>query len=101
MSLGVVIVLAVVAATVTWLLAREETQQVKAREGGATDREQIRHQPETLLAEAQHGLLMATTCGPSSSPADAQALRTDARKVLQLMQPTSVSDAMRITRDDI
>ena len=96
-SLGVVLNIAVTAATATWLLAREETQQVRARERGATEREQIRHHGETLLAEAQHLLLKATTCGPSSTPVDAQVLRADAREALQLIQPTSVSDAMRIT----
>jgi hypothetical protein len=97
-SLGVVLAFVVTSVTVTWLLAKEETQQVKARERGPTEREQIRHHGETLLAEAEQLLLKATACGPSSSPADAQALRADAREALQLIQPTSVSEAMRITR---
>ena len=98
LSLGVVLILAASTAIATWLLAREQTQQVKARERGATDREQIRHRGETLLAEAQQLALKAAACGPNSSPADAQALRADARKALQLIQPTSVKDAMQITR---
>ena len=98
MSLGAVLILAATGAAAAWLLAREETERVKARERGATDRERIRHRGETLLAEAQHRLLLTTTYGPNSSSADAQALRADARKVLHLIQPTSVSDAMLITR---
>ena len=98
LSLGTMLIFAAAFAIVIWLVAREETQQVKARERGATDREKIQHQGETLLAEAEHLLLRAATCGPSSSPADAQALRADARKVLQLIQPTSVKDAMQVTR---
>lgn len=98
LSLGTMLIFAAAFAIVIWLVAREETQQVKARERGATDREKIHHQGETLLAEAEHLLLRAATCGPSSSPADAQALRSDARKTLQLIQPTSVKDAMQVTR---
>jgi hypothetical protein len=98
LSLGTMFIFAAAFAIVIWLVAREETQQVKALERGATDREKIRHQGETLLAEAEHLLLRASTCGPSLSPADAQALRADARKALQLIQPTSVKDAMQVTR---
>jgi hypothetical protein len=72
------------------------------REREATDREQIRHLGGggrgALLAEAQHLALAAAACGPSSSPADAQALRADIRKALQLIHVTSVKDAMQITR---
>jgi hypothetical protein len=99
-SLGVVLILAVTAAITAWLLAREETHQVRVRERGATDREQIRHRGETILAEAQHLALKAAACGPDSTPVDAQALRADARKALQLIHPTTVKDAMQITRLD-
>ena len=57
MSLGFDHILAAASATEARLLAREETQQVKARARGAADREQIRRQSGTLLADAQHLLL--------------------------------------------
>jgi hypothetical protein len=98
MSLGVVLLIALTGVAVAWLYAREETRQVEARENGATAREWIRHCAEIQLAEAQNALIKATTCGPSSSPDDAQALRLDACRALELSPPTAVKDAMRITR---
>jgi hypothetical protein len=97
MSLGITIVIALVGITTTWLIAREETRRVQAREQGATERERIRHTAEIQLAETQKLLIQATTCGPSASPDDAEALRLDARRALELSPPTTVKDAMRIT----
>jgi hypothetical protein len=98
MSLGTTIVVALVGITTTWLNAREETRRVQAREQGATERERIRHTAEIQLAETQKLLIQATTCGPSASPGDAEALRLDARRALELSPPTTVKDAMHITR---
>jgi hypothetical protein len=98
MSLGVVLLIALTGVVVAWLYAREETRQVEARERGATEREWIRHRAEIQLAEAQNALIKATTCGPSCSPDDARAVRLDARRALELSPPTTVKDAMRITR---
>lgn len=98
MALGLALIVALTGTTAAWLHAREETRQVQAREHGATQRELIRHYPEIELADAQKLLLGATACGPSSSSDDAAALRLDARKALEQWPPTSVKDAMRITR---
>jgi hypothetical protein len=97
MSLGTTIVVALVGIITTWLNAREETRRVQAREQGATERERIRHTAEIQLAETQKLLIQATICGPSTSPGDAEALRLDARRVLELSPPTTVRDAMHIT----
>lgn len=96
-SLGTTIIAALVGIATTWLNAREETRRVQARELGATERERIRHTAEIQLAETQKLLIQATTCGPSTSPGDAEALRLDARRALELSPPTTVKDAMHIT----
>ena len=97
-SLGVMVILAVVTLVAAFLTAREETTRVKVREQGATDRERIRYQGENRVAEADWMLAKAATSGPSSSAEDARALRLDARKALKMRIPTTVADAMRITR---
>jgi hypothetical protein len=97
-SVGAMLILAVITLGAACLTAREETTRVKVREQGATDRERIRYQGENLLAEAQRSLVTAATTGPNSSSQDALALRMDARKVLGMWTPTSVADAMCITR---
>lgn len=97
-SLGTTIIVSLVGITTTWLNAREETRRVQAREQGATERERIRHAAEIQLAETQRLLIQAATCGPSASPGDAGALRLDARRALELAPPTTVKDAMHITR---
>jgi hypothetical protein len=98
MSLGVVLIVALVGIVAAWLYAREETRRVQAREQGASEREWIRFYAEIRLAEAQKSLIEATTCGPCSTPGEAEAVRLDARKVLELFAATTVKDAMRITR---
>jgi hypothetical protein len=98
MSLGVVLLTAMAGITLAWLHAREETRQVQAREHGETERERIRHHAEIQLAEAQKTMMQAATRGPSETPGDAEALRLDARRALELSPPTTVQDAMRITR---
>jgi hypothetical protein len=80
------------------MTAREETIRVKVKEQAATDRERIRYQGENMLAETERSLFAAATSGPSSSAEDARTLRLDARKALERWTPTSVADAMRITR---
>jgi hypothetical protein len=97
MSLGSSIVVALVGITTTWLTAHEETRRVQAREQGATERERIRHTAEIQLAETQKLLIQATTCGPSATPGDAEALRRDARRAFEMSRPTTVKDAMHIT----
>jgi hypothetical protein len=97
MSLGVVLLVATTGITFAWLHAREQTRQVQAREHGETERERIRHHAEIQLAEAQKSLIHAATCGPSETPGDAEALRLDARRAMELSPPTSVQDAMRVT----
>jgi hypothetical protein len=96
MSLGLVLLVALIGIAMAWLCAREETRQVEAREHGETERERIRHYAEIKSADTRESLIQATICGPSSSPDDAKALRMDARKVLQ-QSPPAVKDATRIT----
>lgn len=98
LSLGVVAILAMAGAVAGWLHAREEARQVEARERGVTEREWIRHYAEAQLADAYKSLIMATTCGPVTSPGDADAVRKDARKVLGQSAPASLHEAMQITR---
>jgi hypothetical protein len=98
MSLGVILIVTVTGMAAAWLYAREETRRVQAREQGATERERIRHYAEIQLAEAQKFLIEATTRGPCSTQIEAEAVRLDARKVLELSPPTTVKDAMCITR---
>lgn len=98
-TLGLALIVGLVVTCVVWHIVREETRQVELREKGATDRLQICHHSERVLAETHRSVYMATVCGPSAWAADARAVREDARQAArELRQSTSLEEAMRITR---
>jgi nitrate/TMAO reductase-like tetraheme cytochrome c subunit len=98
-TLGLALIVGLVVIGLVWHIVREETRQVELREKGATDRLQICHHSERVLAETHRSVYRATVCGPSASAADARAVREDARQAArELRRSTSLEEAMRITR---
>ena len=67
-TLGLALIVGLVVIGVVWHIVREETRQVELREKGATDRLQICHHSERVLAETHRLSTWLRYLGPARRP---------------------------------